>query len=57
MSSDLYAELTAPNGVKYTQPLGLFINGEFVKSSNGQKLESINPTSVSIHLISTALPY
>jgi aldehyde dehydrogenase (NAD+) len=44
MSSDLFVELTAPNGVKYTQPLGLYINGEFVKSSNEQKLETINPT-------------
>ena len=44
MSSDLYVELTAPNGVKYKQPTGLFINGEFVKSSDGQKIESINPT-------------
>ncbi|KAL3420978.1 aldehyde dehydrogenase [Phlyctema vagabunda] len=45
--SDLQVELTAPNGRKYTQPTGLFINGEFVKSSNGQKLTSINPTDES----------
>ncbi|KAK4137402.1 aldehyde dehydrogenase [Trichocladium antarcticum] len=38
-------ELTAPNGKKWTQPLGLFINNEFVKSSNGQTLASINPTT------------
>ncbi|KAH8821816.1 aldehyde dehydrogenase-like protein [Xylogone sp. PMI_703] len=43
--SDLSIELTAPNGRKYTQPTGLFINNEFVKSSNGQKLTSINPTN------------
>jgi hypothetical protein len=43
-SSDLEIELTAPNGRRYMQPLGLFINGEFVKSSNGQKLSTINPT-------------
>ncbi|KAK6584487.1 hypothetical protein PZA11_002711 [Diplocarpon coronariae] len=42
--SDLSVELTAPNGKKYTQPTGLFINNEWVKSSNGQKLTSINPT-------------
>jgi len=42
--SDLAIELTAPNGRKYTQPLGLFINNEWVKSSNGQKLTTINPT-------------
>ncbi|RDW87299.1 ALDH-like protein [Coleophoma crateriformis] len=45
--SDLSIELTAPNGHKYTQPLGLFIGGEFVKSSNGQKLTTINPTDES----------
>lgn len=38
-------ELTAPNGKQWTQPLGLFINNEFVKSSNGQRLASINPTT------------
>ncbi|KAG0648462.1 Aldehyde dehydrogenase [Hyphodiscus hymeniophilus] len=45
--SDLSIELTAPNGRKYTQPTGLFINNEWVKSSNGQKLTSINPTDES----------
>ena len=44
--SDLSIELTAPNGRKYVQPIGLFINNEWVKSSNGQKLTSINPTHV-----------
>lgn len=28
MSSDLYKQLTAPNGVTYNQPLVLFINNE-----------------------------
>ena len=37
-------ELTAPNGHRWKQPLGLFINNEFVKSSNDQKIVSINPT-------------
>jgi hypothetical protein len=46
MMSDLTAELTAPNGVKYTQPLGLFINNEWVKSSDGGKITTINPTYV-----------
>lgn len=36
-------ELSAPNGKKWTQPLGLFVNNEFIKSSNDQKLASINP--------------
>ncbi|KAG6365400.1 hypothetical protein INS49_007011 [Diaporthe citri] len=38
-------ELTAPNGKKWSQPLGLLINGEFVKSSNEQKITSINPST------------
>lgn len=36
-------QLTAPNGKKWSQPIGLFINNEFVKSSNEQKLTTINP--------------
>lgn len=42
--SDLTVELTAPNGVKYTQPIGLFIDNEWVKSTSGEKITSINPT-------------
>jgi hypothetical protein len=42
--SGLSVELTAPNGVKYTQPTGLFINNEWVKSTKGDKIYSINPT-------------
>ncbi|KAK0722404.1 aldehyde dehydrogenase domain-containing protein [Lasiosphaeria miniovina] len=38
-------QLTAPNGKMWSQPLGLFINNEFVKSSNEQKFASINPTT------------
>lgn len=41
--SDLYTELTAPNGLKYTQPLGLFINNEFVPSTSGKKITTIDP--------------
>lgn len=44
--SDLTVELTAPNGVKYTQPTGLFINNEWVKSTHGEKITSVNPTYV-----------
>jgi aldehyde dehydrogenase (NAD+) len=36
-------ELEAPNGRRYTQPTGLFINNEFVRSSNGQTITSIDP--------------
>ena len=42
--SDLFVDLEAPNGREYKQPLGLFINNEFVKSSSGKKITSINPT-------------
>ena len=42
--SGLSVELTAPNGVKYTQPTGLFINNEWVKSSKGNTVTSINPS-------------
>lgn len=38
-------ELTAPNGKKWSQPLGLFINNEFVKSSKEGKIVSINPAT------------
>ncbi|KAL2040248.1 hypothetical protein N7G274_007151 [Stereocaulon virgatum] len=42
--SDLVVNLKAPNGREYKQPIGLFINNEFVKSSSGEKITSINPT-------------
>ena len=45
-SSAMEVELTAPNGKKWTQPLGLFINNQFVPSSNEQKITSINPAYV-----------
>ncbi|OAQ62186.2 retinal dehydrogenase 2 [Pochonia chlamydosporia 170] len=38
-------ELTAPNGVKYSQPTGLFINNEFVYSKSGQTITSIDPAT------------
>lgn len=44
--SDLFVELTAPNGHKYKQPTGIFINNEFVKSKKGEKITSTNPTYV-----------
>lgn len=43
--SDLFTELTAPNGLKYPQPLGLFINNEFVPSKSGKKIPSIDPAT------------
>ncbi|KAF9871146.1 aldehyde dehydrogenase [Colletotrichum karsti] len=43
--ADLSVQLQAPNGVKYTQPTGLFINNEFVKSSTGETIDSIDPAT------------
>ncbi|KAL7276621.1 aldehyde dehydrogenase (NAD(P)(+)) ald5 [Rhizina undulata] len=37
--------LELPNGIKYEQPLGLFINGEFVKGVEGRTFEVINPAT------------
>lgn len=44
--SNVSVQLTAPNGRSYTQPIGLFINNEFVASKSGQKFASINPSYV-----------
>jgi hypothetical protein len=41
--SDLFVELTAPNGRKIKQPRGLFINNEFVASQSGETITTINP--------------
>ena len=41
--SDLFANLTAPNGKQYTQPLGLFINNDFARAKSGETITSINP--------------
>jgi len=42
-ANKMEVELTAPNGRMWSQPLGLFIGNEFVKSTGEQKLASINP--------------
>ncbi|KAL4939126.1 Aldehyde/histidinol dehydrogenase [Aspergillus oleicola] len=42
--ADLVVELTAPNGVHYSQPTGLFINNGFV-SASGQTITSIDPAT------------
>ncbi|ODV82817.1 hypothetical protein CANARDRAFT_30536 [[Candida] arabinofermentans NRRL YB-2248] len=39
----MYTEITLPNGVKYSQPTGLFINNEWIKSDT--QLETINPAT------------
>ena len=43
-TTTLTQTLTAPNGRKYEQPTGLFINNEWTASSGNTKLTSINPT-------------
>ncbi|KAI1024501.1 hypothetical protein LB503_007417 [Fusarium chuoi] len=43
--SDLFVNLEAPNGVKYKQPTGLFINNEFVPGSSKQTITSIDPAT------------
>ncbi|KAF9888894.1 hypothetical protein FE257_008264 [Aspergillus nanangensis] len=47
MTPQMFANLTTPNGVCYSQPLGLFINNEWVQSKEGDKITSINPTDES----------
>ncbi|CBF74652.1 hypothetical protein AN4126.2 [Aspergillus nidulans FGSC A4] len=41
-------QLTAPNGVSYSQPTGLFINNEFVPAASGKTLTTVNPYDESI---------
>ncbi|KAF7122674.1 hypothetical protein CNMCM5793_000784 [Aspergillus hiratsukae] len=42
--SDLFATIETPQG-KIEQPLGLFINNEFIKGVEGKTFETINPTN------------
>lgn len=43
----LRAELTAPNGRKYIQPTGLFINNEWRRGRSGSLIESVDPAAES----------
>ncbi|EME41389.1 hypothetical protein DOTSEDRAFT_73717 [Dothistroma septosporum NZE10] len=43
--SDLSVELEAPNGRRWTQPTGLFINNEFVAAKSGKTITSIDPAT------------
>lgn len=43
MASTLFQDLVAPNGHKYTQPLGLFINNEWRAAKSGEKIMVISP--------------
>ncbi|KAL6882153.1 aldehyde dehydrogenase domain-containing protein [Trichoderma longibrachiatum] len=38
-------QLTAPNGIKWNQPTGLFINNEFIASSSGETIASLDPAT------------
>lgn len=44
--SGISVQLTAPNGRSYTQPIGLFINNEFVAAKSGEKFSTVNPAYV-----------
>ncbi|KAJ8097525.1 aldehyde dehydrogenase domain-containing protein [Lipomyces tetrasporus] len=44
-SVPLSQKFKLPNGVEYEQPLGLFINGEFVTGKEGKAFEVINPST------------
>jgi hypothetical protein len=44
--ASLSVQLTAPNGRVWSQPTGLFINNQWVKSSDGDKIATINPAYV-----------
>jgi aldehyde dehydrogenase (NAD+) len=52
--SQLSIELTAPNGRTWSQPIGLFINNEFVESQKGNKLVTIDPAYVHVMIQETA---
>ncbi|KAI5817189.1 aldehyde dehydrogenase domain-containing protein [Pyronema omphalodes] len=41
----LFQTIELPNGVKYEQPLGLFINNEWVAATEGATFEVINPAT------------
>jgi aldehyde dehydrogenase (NAD+) len=44
----LSTQVTLPNGIKYDQPTGLFINNEFVPSVSGKTLKVENPATEEI---------
>ena len=44
--ADLQLSLTAPNGRQYMQPIGLFINNQFVAAKSGDKFATISPAYV-----------
>ncbi|EFY93925.1 aldehyde dehydrogenase [Metarhizium acridum CQMa 102] len=54
-SSDIEAELTAPNGKSWSQPLGLFIGNGFRDSAKGKRITSFHPyTATGKHVMRMA---
>ena len=51
MAANLTQQLTAPNGTKYSQPLGLFINNEWRAAKSGQTITVVCPR-LAAHIIS-----
>jgi len=45
MTMDLETTIKLPNGVEYQQPIGLFINNEFVKPSKESTITSVSPAT------------
>ncbi len=45
IEDQLEVEITLPTGEAYLQPIGLFINNEFVPSQSKAKFETFNPTT------------
>ena len=45
MGAQHFSNLVTPNGVKYAQPTGLFINGEFVAAKSGKTFDVISPST------------
>lgn len=43
MTSNLYQQLTAPNGVTFTQPLGLFIDNEWQPAKANEFIPVVSP--------------
>ena len=45
MSEAKSVNVTLPNGTKYDQPTGLYINGKFVSAKDGKTFETVNPAT------------
>jgi aldehyde dehydrogenase (NAD(P)+) len=43
MAGNLFQKLTAPNGVSFEQPLGIFVDNEWREAKSGQKISVVSP--------------